>query len=121
MLIVVPTTIVAVLLGFGALQELYVPGIQGGQAQAFWVGAVGAIVCVLLIASSVALWRRWKGAREFAISAALLFIGFHLYASLPPHRNVGVLTALVACAYGIGFLVYVLRRDRTSQSTVRPA
>jgi hypothetical protein len=121
MLIVVPTTIVALLLGFGALQELYVLGIQGGQVRPFWLGAIGAVVCVLLIVSSVALWRRWKGAREFAISAALLFIGFHLYASLPPHRNVGVLMALVACGYGLGFLVFALRRDRTSQSTVRPA
>ena len=121
MLIVVPTTIIALLFGFGALQELYVLGIQGGQVQPFWVGAIGAILCALLLASSVAFWRRWKGARGFAISAAVLFIGFHVYASLPPHRKVGVLTALVACAYGIGFLVYVLRRDRTSQSTVRPA
>lgn len=42
MLIVVPNTLVALALGFGALQELYVLGIQGGQVQPFWAGAIGA-------------------------------------------------------------------------------
>jgi hypothetical protein len=121
MLIVVPNTLVALALGFGALQELYVLGIQGGQMQPFWAGAIGALVCLLLIVSGVALWRRWKGARGFAISVALLFIAFHVYASLPPHRNVGVGTALAACVYGLGFLVFALRHDRTSQATARPA
>ena len=107
--IVVPTTVVALLLGFGALQELYVPGILGGGVQPFWVGAIGAMLCALLIASSVALWRRWKGARGFAILVALLFIAFHLYASLPPHRNVGIQAVLLASVYGLGFLVHALR------------
>ena len=114
--IVVPTIIVALLLGFGALQELYVPGIQGGGVQPFWVGATGAVLCGLLIAASVALWRRWKGARGFAILAALLFIAFHLYASLPPHRNVGVQAVLLASAYGLAFLVYALRHQRSRPS-----
>jgi hypothetical protein len=119
-LIVVPTTLIALAFGFGALQELWVLGIQGGQVQPFWAGVIGALVCVLLMASAIALWRHWRNARGFAISAALLFIVFHAYAALPPHRNVGVGMALVACAYGLGFLVVVLRYDRTSQVTARP-
>jgi hypothetical protein len=121
MLIVVPTTLIALALGFGALQELYVLGIQGGQVRPFWAGAIGALVCALLVASSIALWRSWKGARGLAISAALLFIAFHLYASLPPHRNVGIGTALAACAYGLGFLVFAVRHHRTSQAAAQPA
>jgi hypothetical protein len=120
MLIVVPTAIIALALGFGALQELVVLGIRGGQAQPFWVGVTGALVCLLLMTSAVALWQRSKGARGLAVSAALLFIGFHVYASLPPHRNVGIGAALVACAYGFGFLVFALRHGRASQVSVRP-
>lgn len=121
MLIVLPTTLIALALGFGALQEFYVLGIQGGQVQPFWAGAIGALACLMLMASGVALWRNWNGARRFAISAALLFIAFHVYAILPPHRNVGIGTALAACAYGLGFLVFAVRHDRTTQLTARPA
>lgn len=120
MLIVVPTTLVALALGFGALQELYVLGIQGGQVRPFWTGAIGAVVCLLLMVAGVAIWRRWNHASELAISAALLFIAFHAYASLPPHRNVGVGMALAACVYGLGFLIFALRHGRTSQVTARP-
>ena len=120
MLIVVPTTLIALVLGFAALQELWVLGIQGGQVQPFWTGAIGALVCLLLMVAGIALWRRWRNARGLAISAALLFIAFHAYAALPPHRNVGVGIALVACAYGLGFLVFALRHDRTSQVRARP-
>lgn len=116
MLIVVPTTVLALALGFGALQELCVLGIQGGQVQPFWVGAIGALVCFLLIAAAVALWRRWKGARAFAISVGLTFIAFHVYASVPPHRNVGVGAALAACAYGLGFLVFAVRHHENRQA-----
>jgi hypothetical protein len=115
MLIVVPTTVLALLLGFGALRQLSV-GIQGGQAEPFWMGAIGALVCFLLIAAAVALWRRWNGARAFAISAGLTFIAFHVYASVPPHRSVGVGVALAACAYGLGFLVFALRHHENRQA-----
>lgn len=121
MLIVIPTTLIALAFGFGALQELYVLGIQGGQVQPFWTGAIGALVCVLLMVSAVALWRRWKNAREIAIPAALLFIAFHVYAALPPHRNVGIGMALVASVYGLAFLFYALRRDRMAPVTPRAA
>jgi hypothetical protein len=120
-LIVVANTLVALALGFGALQELYVLGIQGGQVQPFWAGAVGAVVCLLLMVSGVALWRRWNGARRLAISTALLFIAFHTYAALPPHRNVGVGIALAACVYGLGFLFFALRHQRVSNIAARPA
>jgi uncharacterized membrane protein YhaH (DUF805 family) len=115
MLILVPTTLIALALGFAALQELWVLGMQGGQVQPFWTGVIGALACLLFMVSGIALWRRWKNARAFAIWAALLFIVFHAYAALPPHRNVGVGVAIVACAYGLGFLVFALRHDRTSQ------
>jgi hypothetical protein len=109
MLMLVPTTVIALALGFAALQELYVLGIQGGQVQPFWAGAIGALVCLLLLASAVILWRRWKHAREVAIAAALAFIVFHIYASLPPHRNVGIGMAVLASVYGLVFLVSAAR------------
>jgi hypothetical protein len=104
------TVVLALPLGVGAVQELYILGIQGGQVQPFWVGAAGVVVCAMIPLAAVVLWRRWRNARSLAIAAALLHIGFHVYASLPPHRNVGIGAALVACVYGVAFLIFAARR-----------
>ena len=110
MAVVVATTLVSLLLGFGAIQELVVLGIRAGQVQPFWIGVTGAAVCALLIASALVLHRGWKNGRELALGATVLFVAFHIYASLPPHRNVGALAAMIATIYGFGFLLFALRR-----------
>src|SRR5688572_32969333 len=89
MTLVVLNILVALVNGFGAVQELIVPGIRGRQVQPALMGVGGIIVSVLFIVSGVAMWREWPGARRLAIVTATLSILFHVYAALPPHRNVG--------------------------------
>jgi hypothetical protein len=92
--------LVAAFLGFGAIEELVVRGIRGGEVQPLIVGLVGAVVSVLLAVASLALSRQYADARGIAIVAALAAIVFHAYAAMPPHRNVGYLVLAVAAAYG---------------------
>ena len=108
--IILSTVLVASVLGFGAVQELIVRGIGGGEVQPFWIGVIGAVLCILLIASAFALTRGWRGARSLAIAVSIAFICFHIYGSLPPHRNVGPLAALIASVYGLWFLSLIRRQ-----------
>ena len=96
--------LVALFLGFGAVQELVERGVRGGEAQPFIVGLVGIIVSLMLIASGVAFWRRWPAARRLLTCAAVLSILFHVYAALPPHRNVGLLALIIGAGYGLVLL-----------------
>ena len=93
--------LVALFLGFGAVQELIVRGVRGGEVQPFFVGLVGIVVSLMLIVSGVAYWRRLPGARRLLILTAALSITFHVYAALPPHRNVGLLALVVGAGYGL--------------------
>lgn len=93
--------LVALFLGYGAVEEFWVRGVRGGEAQPLVVGLAGALVSVLLALSGVWLWRRRPKARTFAVVAALVSIGFHVYAACPPHRNVGILVLLVGAGYGL--------------------
>jgi hypothetical protein len=106
------TLLVSLLLGAGAAQELVVRGVRGGETQPFAVGAAGILVSLLLAASALALWRRWPGARRLVLAAASLSVGFHVYAALPPHRNVGGLALLIGAGYGLALLaIYFPRRS----------
>ena len=96
--------LVALFLGFGAVQELIVRGVRGGEVQPFFVGLVGLIVSVLLAISGIALWRQWPMARRLALLAAISLVAFHVYAALPPHRNVGVPALIVGAGYGLVLL-----------------
>jgi hypothetical protein len=100
--------LLATFLGFGAVEELVVRGIRGGEVQPLIVGLIGAGVSVLLALASLALWRQHASARRLTIVAALAIIMFHAYAALPPHRNVGLLVLLVAAAYGVVLLAMAL-------------
>jgi hypothetical protein len=104
--------VVALYLGYGAVEELWVRGIRSGEIQPLIIGIVGALVSLALIVSGFAHWRRWPNARQLTIFTAVALIAFHVYAALPPHRNVGILVALVATVYGIVLLaVSFLGRD----------
>ena len=107
--------LVAAALGFGAVQELVVRGVRGGEVQAFVVGLLGAVVSLSLGLAALAQWRRRTGARRMAIIAALAAIVFHAYAALPPHRYVGMFALLIAVVYAVILLVTVLR-DSASTS-----
>ena len=106
-------TVVALFLGYGAVEELWVRGIRGGEIQPLVIGIVGALVSLALAVSGFAHWRRRPSARQLTIFTAVALIAFHVYAALPPHRNVGILAALVATVYGIVLLTvsFVGRRD----------
>lgn len=104
MTVAVLSILVALFLGYGAVEELIVRGIRGGEAQPLVVGLAGISVSLLLIAAGVAFWRRRTEARRLMLAAAVASVAFHLYAALPPHRNVGVLALLVGAGYGLVLL-----------------
>ncbi|HEX7173750.1 MAG TPA: hypothetical protein VF240_00510 [Pyrinomonadaceae bacterium] len=93
--------LVALFLGYGAVEELIVRGVRGGETQPFVIGLIGIVVSVLLVVSGIALWQRRAGARRLAIVAAIASMLFHVYAALPPHRNVGILVLIVGAGYGL--------------------
>jgi len=103
---------VALFLGYGAVDELIQRGIRGGEVQPFIIGVIGIVVSVLLVLSGVALWQRRPGARRLAIVAAAASVLFHVYAALPPHRNVGILVLLIGAGYGLILLAVVLSSGR---------
>ena len=103
--------LVALFLGYGAVEEFWMRGVRGGEVQPLIVGLVGAFVSVLLALSGFALWRRWPNARVLAIAAAVLSIVFHVYAAFPPHRNVGILVLLVGAGYGLVLLGITLMSE----------
>lgn len=103
--------LVATVLGFGAVQELVVRGIRGGELQPLIIGLAGTIVCVLLALATVALWRQHPGARQLAAGAAVAGIVFHVSAALPPHRYVGLLVLVIAVAYSATLLAIALGQE----------
>jgi hypothetical protein len=96
--------LVGLILGFGAVQELYERGIVGGLLQPAIMGALGAGTSILLIWSGVARLRRRANRDGIAVVAAGLTIVVHVYGMLPPHHNVGFLAAAIAIGYG--FLLF---------------
>ena len=108
MILAMLNILVALFLGYGAVEEFWIRGVRGGEVQPLIVGLVGAFVSVLLALSGLALWRRWPNARSLVIAAAILSILFHVYAAFPPHRNVGILVLLVGAGYGLILLGIML-------------
>ena len=99
--------LVALVLGFGAVQELVVGGLRNPEAQPF-MGLASIVVSVLFITSGVAMWRKWPGARRLAIVTAVSSILFHVYAALPPHRIMGAPALIIGVGYGLVLLVITL-------------
>jgi hypothetical protein len=117
MVFVILNILVALVLGFGAVQEVIVPGIQGGGTQPFVIGLAGIIVSVLFIASGIAMWRKWPKARPLVIITAISSILFHVYAALPPHRNVGPPALIIGAGYGLVLLIITLTSKRKNAET----
>ncbi|HLL15356.1 MAG TPA: hypothetical protein VK388_09850 [Pyrinomonadaceae bacterium] len=101
MILAILNILVALFLGYGAVEEFWIRGVRGGEMQPLVVGLTGAFVSVLLALSGVWLLRRRPDARTLAVVAAVLSIAFHVYAACPPHRNVGILVLLVGAGYGL--------------------
>ena len=100
--------LIGLLLGFGAAQEFIVLGLVDRRVQPFFAGLAGIVVSVLFITSGVAMWRKWPSARRLVIFTAILSVLFHVYAALPPHRNVGPPALIIGVGYGLVLLVITL-------------
>src|SRR5262245_35649627 len=118
MVVVVLNVVVGLLLAFGGAQEVVVRGILGGERVPFVVGAIGTAVSLLLSLSGVALWRRWRGARELALLACVLVAVFCVIAALPPPRYVGFAALLVGVGYPAVVATHLLRRGHRTQAAV---
>lgn len=117
MVLAVFSILVALFLGFGAVEEFIVRGVRGGEVQPFFVGLAGIGISVLLAVSGIALWRRWATARRLLVIAAISSVVFHVYAAMPPHRNVGALALIVGAGYGLILLgVALSSRGRKAQT-----
>ena len=113
MMLAVLNILVALLTGFGAVQEFIVLGIRDREVQPFFIGLAGIVVSVLFLTSGVAMWRKRPSARRLAIVTAVSSIVFHIYAALPPHRNVGPVALIVGVGYGLVLLVVTIRSRST--------
>ncbi|MGI8782869.1 MAG: hypothetical protein ACR2L2_04355 [Acidobacteriota bacterium] len=117
MVVAVFSILVALFLGYGAVEEFIVRGVRGGEVQPFFVGLAGIILSLLLAISGIALWRQWVVARSLVLFAAISSVAFHVYAALPPHRNVGILALIVGVGYGLILLGVALgSRGRKAQA-----
>ena len=105
MVLVVLNILVALVLGFGAAQEFIVLGLINRRVQPFFAGLAGIVVSVLFIMSGVAMWRKWPSARRLVTITAILSVLFHVYAALPPHRNVGPPALIIGVGYGLVLLI----------------
>jgi len=106
--------LLALLLGKAGFDEMLVLGIRAGQIQPLWAGIIGMTVSALVGVAGIALWRRWPHARRVASVAGVLSILFHTYGALPPHRNVGIIGAVLGVAIGVVLLVAARRGDQRS-------
>ena len=97
--------VVALLTGFGALQEFIIGGILNRQMQPLLISLMAIIVSILFVISGVAMLRRWATTRRLIIVTGTLSILLHVYGALPPHRIMGILVLIVGAGYGLLMLV----------------
>ena len=119
MILAVLNIVVALLLGFGAVQEFIVRGLRDREVQPFFIGLAGIVVSVLFITSGIAIWRKWPSARRLAIVTAVSSILFHVYLALPPHRSLGAPALIIGVGYGLVLLVITLRsKGRNAEAAI---
>ena len=118
MTFVVLNILVALLNGFGAVQEFIVRGLIDREVQPFVIGLAGIAVSVLFLISAFAMWRKWANERQWAIVTAISSIVFHVYAALPPHRNVGIVALIVGAGYGVVLLIYTLSKGKKAEPAI---
>src|SRR5262245_12825733 len=107
MILAVLCFLVALLTGFGGVQELVVRGIINHEVYPAIIGTIGTVISVLFLLSGIAMWRKWPSTRRLAIVTAILSIVFHVYAELPPHRTVGPPALIVGAGFGLVLLIVV--------------
>jgi tryptophan-rich sensory protein len=119
MILVVLCFLVALLTGFGAVQELIVPGIIGGGVQPAIIGMIGTVISVLFLISGIAMWRKWPSTRRLAIVTAVFSIVFHVYGALPPHRNMGYPALIIGVGFGLVLLIATLTsKEKNAEAAI---
>ena len=111
MILAILSILVGFLTGFGAVQELIVGGIIDHEVYPGIIGTIGTIISILFLLTGIALWRKWPSTRRLAIVTAISSIVFHVYAALPPHRNVGPPALILGAGFGL-VLLFVMLRSR---------
>lgn len=118
MILVVLCFLVALLTGFGAVQEIVVSGIIDHEVYPAIIGTIGAVISVLFLVTGIALWRKWPSTRRLAIVTAVFSIVFHVYAALPPHRNMGYPALIIGVGFGLVLLIVMFSSKRKSAPLV---
>jgi hypothetical protein len=104
LVLVALNVLVALLTGFGALQEFIIRGIRDRQLQPLLLSLSAIIVSILFISSGIALLQRRPTVRRLITLTGTLSILLHLYGVLPPHRNMGFFVLIVGAGYGLVML-----------------
>lgn len=117
LVLVVLNILVALALGFGAMQEFVVGGILDGQLQPFILSSAAIVVSVLFIVSAVAMLRQWPAGRRIVLLTGVLSILIHIYGALPPHRNMGYLALLIGAGYALVMMLAYQRNSRRNPTT----
>ena len=109
MILAILSILVGLLTGFGALQELIVRGVIDHEIYPAILGIIGTVIAVLFVISGIAMVRKWANMRRLVIVTSILSIVFHVYAALPPYRNVGFLALIIGAGFGLVLLIAMLR------------
>ena len=117
MVLIVLNILVALALGFGAVQEFVISGILGGKVQPFLLSAAAIVVSLLFILSALAMLRQWTIVRRLVVLTGVLSIVIHSYGALPPHRNMGYLALLVGAGYALVMMFAYQRNSRRDPIT----
>ena len=102
--------LVALVMGFFAVQEFAIRGIRYGQLQPFVLSSAAILVSILFIISAGAMLREWTTARAFVLITGVSSLLVHVYGALPPHRNMGYLALLMGAGYAV-VMILVYRRN----------
>lgn len=109
--------VVALALGFGAVQEFVMVGIGGGKLQPFLLSSAAIVVSILFIVSAVAMLRQWPGVRRLVVLTGVTSILIHVYGALPPHRNMGYLALLLGAGYALAMMLAYYKSSQRDSIT----
>lgn len=117
LVLVVLNILVALALGFGAVQEFVFGGIRDGKVQPFLLSSAAIVVSVLFIISAIAMLRQWTTVRRLVVLTGVLSMLIHIYGALPPHRNMGYPALLLGAGYALVMMLAYQRNSRRSSIT----
>ena len=102
--------LVALVLGFAAVQDVATRDIRDSRLQPFVLSSAVIVVSILFIISAVAMWREWTTARSLVLITGVTSLLVHVYGVLPPHRNMGFVALLIGAGYAV-VMILVFRRN----------